>query len=192
MLKSSILAVCLAAVAGRALPFEEKPSRLGQFAQSASAQSASAQGASAESAEAQSPRAEAPPRWSASDLSKLSWIAGVWQIKDGETTTEEHWLPLAGSTLMGLSHTYDLRTTKFFEYLRITARDNAIEYVAQPGGGKAVSFPAVAISDREAVFENEKHDHPQRIRYERTADGLTATISLLDGTKASTFAFKKR
>lgn len=131
-------------------------------------------------------------KWETADLAKLSWISGTWQMKDGDTTTEEHWLPLAGSTMMGMSHTYDPKQTKFFEFLRITTKGDSIAYVAQPGGGKAVPFLAVVITDKEAVFENPKHDHPQRIRYERTADGLTATISMLDGTEAASFPFKKR
>ena len=39
---------------------------------------------------------------------------------------------------------------------------------------------------------NEKHDHPQRSRYERTAEGSTATISLMDGSTAQSLAFKKK
>lgn len=140
---------------------------------------------------AEDPAPVAPRKWEASDLAKLSWIAGTWQMKEGETTTEEHWLPLAGNTLMGLSHTFDAKQTKFFEFLRITSKSDSIAYVAQPGGGKAVPFMAVSISDKEVVFENPKHDHPQRIRYELTKEGMTATISLLDGTRAASFPFKK-
>lgn len=42
------------------------------------------------------------------------------------------------------------------------------------------------------VFENDKHDHPQRIRYEKTAAGMTATISQLDGSKAARFVFRRK
>jgi hypothetical protein len=126
------------------------------------------------------------------DLAKLSWLAGTWELKDGERTTEEHWLPLAGSTIMGLSHTYDATRTHSFEFLRITLQHGRIAYVAQPGGGQPVPFLAVEIDDTQAVFENPKHDHPQRIRYERTEAGVTATISLLDGSKAASFAFRRR
>lgn len=126
------------------------------------------------------------------DLAKLSWLAGTWELKAGEKTTEEHWLPLAGSTMIGVSHTYDAKTTHFFEFLRITFQNGKIAYVAQPGGGKPVPFFAVKLDGEEAVFENEKHDHPQRIRYERTEAGVTATVSLLDGSKATTYAYRRR
>ena len=120
---------------------------------------------------------------SAADLAKVSWLAGTWELKDGEKTTEEHWLPLAGTTMMGVSHTYGAKTTLFFEFLWITFQHGKIAYVAQPGGVKPTPFFAVKLGEKEAVFENEKHDHPQRIRYECTEGGVTATISLMDGSE---------
>lgn len=126
------------------------------------------------------------------DLGKFAWIAGEWELKEGEKTTVEHWLPLAGTTMMGVSHTYDAKTTHFFEFLRITAQHGKIAYVAQPGGAQPVPFLAVKVTDSEAVFENPKHDHPQRIRYEKTEKGITATISLLDGSKATEFVYARR
>jgi len=126
------------------------------------------------------------------ELRKLAWIAGEWELKDGEKTTLEVWQPLAGSTMIGTSHTYDAKETRFFEFLRITAMNGTIAYVAQPGGGKPVPFLAAKVSDSEAIFENPKHDHPQRIRYAKTEKGITATISLMDGSKATDFAYRKR
>ena len=85
--------------------------------------------------------------------------------------------------MMGVSHAYDAKTTLFFEFPRITFQHGKIAYVAQPGGGKPTPFFAVKLDEKEAVFENEKHDHPQRIRYERTEGGVTATISLMDDSE---------
>jgi hypothetical protein len=42
------------------------------------------------------------------------------------------------------------------------------------------------------VFENPEHDHPQRIRYVKTEEGMTATISLMDGSRATDFVFVRR
>jgi hypothetical protein len=93
--------------------------------------------------------------------------------------------------MLGVSHTYDAKETRSFEFLRITAMDGTIAYVAQPGGGKPVPFLAAKVSDTEAVFENPKHDHPQRIRYAKTEKGITATIERMDGSKATAFAYRK-
>ena len=48
------------------------------------------------------------------------------------------------------------------------------------------------VTEEEAVFENPEHDHPQRIHYVRTDEGITATISQMDGSRATEFAFERR
>lgn len=126
------------------------------------------------------------------DPQKLAWLVGTWELKDGEKITEETWFPLKGSQMMGVSHTYDARRTHFFEFLRIMVKQDMINYIPQPGGDSPVPFRITHLDDKVAVWENPKHDHPQRIRYERTEKGMTATISLLDGSRAKTFVFTRK
>jgi hypothetical protein len=126
------------------------------------------------------------------DAPKLAWIVGTWEHEDGDKTTVEHWLPHAGTTMMGVSHTYDSKRTHFFEFMRIATHGGRIAYIVQPGGDPPVLFRAVKVTEAEAVFENPKHDHPQRIRYAKTEKGMTATISLMDGSRATEFAFERR
>lgn len=137
-------------------------------------------------------RATAPNAEMAAQLAKLSWLSGTWSSTVDGVTTEEHWRPLQGSTQLGTSHTFDDRRTFTFEYLRITATRDGVAYVAAPRGGRATTFLLAQNEDGVAVFENGKHDHPQRIRYERTAAGVTATISMLDGSRAESFVFTKK
>jgi len=125
-------------------------------------------------------------------LAKLAWLSGTWVLQEGDKTTEEHWRPLQGTTLLGTSHSYDAKRTHFFEFLRIAAMNGTVAYIAMPGGAPPTVFLAATIEDGVAVFENGKHDYPQRIRYEKTAAGLTATISLLDGAKAKAYVFTKK
>lgn len=124
-------------------------------------------------------------------LQRLSWISGTWVIEARGKTTEEHWRPLQGSTMLGSSHTYDATKTHFFEHLRITASRGGIAYIAMPGGGKGTAFLLTKLEDGLAEFENPDHDHPQRIRYERTDGGITATIEQLDGSKQQRFPFRR-
>ena len=126
------------------------------------------------------------------DPQKLAWLAGTWELRDGDKITEEHWLPLKGSTMMGMSHTYNSKQTLFFEFLRIMFKKDMINYIPQPGGDPPVAFGLKELDDDIAVFENAKHDHPQLIVYERTDTGMTATISLLDGTRAKSFVFTRK
>ncbi|MFN0008544.1 MAG: DUF6265 family protein [Planctomycetota bacterium] len=126
------------------------------------------------------------------DASKLAWIVGTWEFAEGEKTTVEQWMPHAGTTFMGMSHTYSAKRTHFFEFLRIATHGGKIAYIAQPGGDPPVLFRAVKLTEEEAVFENPENDHPQRIRYVKTEKGITATISLMDGSKAKDFVFERR
>lgn len=125
-------------------------------------------------------------------LKKLDWLCGTWVMENGGKVTEEHWRPLQGTTILGSSHSYDAEKSTFFEYLRIGLRNGTISYVAMPGGAPPTAFRLAKLEDGLMVFENEKHDHPQRISYQKTADGVTATISLLDGTRAKSFVFKRK
>jgi hypothetical protein len=128
----------------------------------------------------------------AADLSKLSWLSGTWFLEQDGVVTEEHWRPLQGTTLLGTSHTYDKARTRFFEFLRIASSRGKIAYIAMPGGASPTVFPLAKLEDGVVEFENGEHDHPQRIRYERTEKGVTATISQLDGSRAQSFVFAKR
>ncbi|MBL8728461.1 MAG: hypothetical protein JNM25_08530 [Planctomycetes bacterium] len=128
----------------------------------------------------------------AAQLRQLGWLAGTWVLHGDTSTTEEHWRPLQGTTMLGTSHSFDARRTHFFEFLRITIERDQVVYVAMPGGGAAVTFPLAQLEADVVEFENAAHDHPQRIRYQKTDAGVTATISQLDGSRAQAFEFKAR
>jgi hypothetical protein len=133
-----------------------------------------------------------PSAIDASRLKELEWLCGTWVLAQGKTTIEEHWRPLQGSTMLGSSHAFSATRTQFFEYLRIAATKDGIVYVAQPQGRPPTTFAARKLDANVVEFVNAQHDHPQLIRYERTDAGVTATVSLLDGSKAQTFAFAKK
>lgn len=126
------------------------------------------------------------------DFARLAWIAGTWVMQDGGKTIEEHWRPLQGTTLLGTSHTYDKGRTHFFEFLRIASMNGKIAYIAMPGGAQPTVFLMSKCEDGLVEFENPMHDHPQRIRYQRTEKGITATISQLDGSRSKAFVFERK
>ncbi len=53
-------------------------------------------------------------------------------------------------------------------------------------------FRLVESGAGRAAFENADHDYPQRIAYVRDGDTLTATISLVDGSKARSWVYRRR
>ena len=138
------------------------------------------------------PQEAEPGPVTSDDAPKLAWMVGTWERTAGTKTTLEHWMPHAGTTMMGLSHTYDAKRTSFFEFMRIATHGGRIAYIVQPGGDPPTLFRAVKVTEEEAVFENPAHDHPQRIHYVKTKNGMTATISQMDGTRATEFAFDRR
>lgn len=90
----------------------------------------------------------------------------------------------AGGTMVGVSRTVARDATRAWEFLRIVPVVGVLTYVAQPSGQAETSFPATAISDSLAVFENPGHDFPQRIEYRRvTADSIVARISATQAGK---------
>ena len=107
-------------------------------------------------------------------LAEFAWLAGSWMEVEEGVRMEEHWTPPAGGIMLGTSRTVIQGRLAFFEFLRIEATPKGIVYVAHPRGGSPTSFPLVetpTAGTSRAVFENLKHDHPQRIIYERRGRG---------------------
>jgi hypothetical protein len=125
------------------------------------------------------------------DLERMGWLTGTWLLKSRDAVTEEHWRPLQGTTMLGTSHTFDDARTRFFEHLRIGLQRGTIAYIAMPGGAPGTVFPLTKLEEGLVEFENARHDHPQRIRYEKTEQGITATIEQLDGSRRQQFAFTR-
>ena len=95
--------------------------------------------------------------------------------------------------MIGYSRSGRGETVREFEFIRLQAgEDGIVAYLAQPGGRAAVSFRLVARDGSSATFENPDHDFPQRIRYSRNGETLTATISAIDGSNAMSWTFQRR
>lgn len=106
--------------------------------------------------------ADAGPR----DLSQLAWLGGCWQAEDAEAGSGEHWMPLAGGTLLGVSRTVKQGRTVAHEFMQIREDANGqVAFFAQPAGQPPAVFPLLRISATEAVFQDLEHDFPQRVVY---------------------------
>lgn len=122
------------------------------------------------------------PSLPTSALDPPPWLAGHWRVQAEGRTTDEVWLAPVQGLMTGMSRTHGGKKA-FFEFVRIEQRGEALYYIAQPRGGPATEFRAIRADAEGVEFENETHDFPQRIVYERRgADGLTARIEgNLDG-----------
>ena len=64
--------------------------------------------------------------------------------------------------------------------------------MAQPGGRPPTEFVLTEVSGSRAVFENPRHDSPQRIVYELSTDGwLTASVGYAKGGNPRRFEFAR-
>jgi hypothetical protein len=94
--------------------------------------------------------------------------------------------------MLAVSRTVSRDRLRAFEYLRILERDAGLVYIAQPNGRTPTEFVLTEIAPNRAVFENPRHDSPQRIVYELSADGgLTASIGYARGGRPQQLAFKR-
>ncbi|TDR38745.1 hypothetical protein DFR29_11973 [Tahibacter aquaticus] len=105
-----------------------------------------------------------------------AWLAGHWQTRGGQTTTEEVWLAPADGLMTGMSRTSGGKKP-FFEFARLEQRGGKLLYIAQPGGAAPTEFSLTASDAESFRAENPGHDFPQRIIYERRGnDGIDARI----------------
>lgn len=101
-----------------------------------------------------------------SPLAALAWLAGCWAADPGEPGSGEHWLPLAGGTMLGIGRTVRNGRTVEHEFLQIRLDgEGRPVYVALPSRQKEASFVATHVGERTVTFENPQHDFPQRISY---------------------------
>jgi hypothetical protein len=125
-------------------------------------------------------------------IANLSWLAGHWTRAHNGATSEELWLPADAGVMLGISRSVTAKGRHQFEFLRIEERANGVFYIAAPNGGAATEFKWVESGTRSAVFANPAHDFPQRIRYSRQGDTLSARIEGSVNGKPATAAWQWR
>ena len=111
-------------------------------------------------------------------LERLGWLAGCWAAEQGEAGSVEHWLPLAGGTMLGIGRTVKNGRTVEHEFMqiRLNAEGQPV-FIAQPSRQKEATFVATSIGERAVTFENPTHDFPQRVIYRAVGEsGLAARI----------------
>ncbi|KQO33167.1 hypothetical protein ASF10_19020 [Flavobacterium sp. Leaf82] len=114
------------------------------------------------------------------------WLIGNWENKSPDGALSENWIKLNDSTFSAASYFIKGKDTLHFENIVLAQKGETLTYFATVKGqndDKPVAFPSTAESDKQLIFENPKHDYPQKITYTKGADNtITAEISgKLDG-----------
>jgi hypothetical protein len=126
------------------------------------------------------------------ELAAVTWIGGDWTGTMGAMAIEERWSPPAGGAMLATARTVSKGRMVAFEFLRIVERDGGLVYIAQPNGSPPTEFVLTEASEGRAVFENPRHDFPQRIVYERADEnGLRASIGYCRGGRPTQYAFQR-
>ncbi len=110
-------------------------------------------------------------------VDRVKWLQGCWQTTRGEATIEEQWMAPRGGTMLGMGRTVRGGKTAEYELVLIKEQGGGLAYEAHPSGQPSATFLSKTVTDTSVVFENAKHDFPQRVGYQREgADGLQAWI----------------
>ncbi len=131
------------------------------------------------------PKPTAPAAAASGPLAAFAWLGGCWSGAVNQRDYREHWMPVRGNLLIGVSQTVMLDTTQGYEYLRLEPRADGVYYVAAPSGKKEEAFRLTEQTvdrtgdrvDEIFVFTNPALEFPQKITYRHTAGGwLYATV----------------
>lgn len=118
----------------------------------------------------------------------LSWMSGCWENADGDY--REVWSAPDHGYLFGYALALEGDRVSFFEQSRIDP-GTAFTFSVYPAGKGPTAFTEIERGASHIVFADPGHDYPQRIRYAREGDRMTAEISLMDGSRGQGFAFRR-
>nr|WP_321439971.1 DUF6265 family protein [uncultured Hyphomonas sp.] len=118
----------------------------------------------------------------------LGWMSGCWENADGDY--REVWSAPDHGYLFGYALALKGDRVSFFEQSRIDP-GKGFTFNAYPAGKGPSPFREIERGASHIVFADPGHDYPQRIRYAREGDRMTAEISLIDGSRGQGFAFRR-
>lgn len=125
------------------------------------------------------------------------WLLGKWENKVDQGILTENWKRLNDSTFQAESFFIKEKDTLHFEAITLQQKGEELFYTATVKGqneDKPVTFNMTSATDKKLVFENPKHDYPQKITYSLIKkDSLVAEISGIQQGKPSSekFGMKK-
>jgi uncharacterized protein DUF6265 len=111
-------------------------------------------------------------------LSAVSFMTGCWTgPSPNGATIEEHYTEASSNLMLGMTRYVRAGQVVDFEFTTIERTDSSFVMTPRPKGVKSDSFPLKELTDGRAVWENLAHDFPQRVIYQRGANGeLIASI----------------
>lgn len=132
-------------------------------------------------------------------LSRLTWLIGEWEYNFEGGRTIESWSNYFDNKMLGYSYTLMGNDTVSFESILIEEVYPDLFYiptVREQNNAQPIKFKLSELKQDYVLFENPKHDFPQKISYQKLAtDSLVAEISGLmegDSSELSEIKFPMR
>lgn len=127
------------------------------------------------------------------EIDKADWLIGNWEHKSEFGNLSENWEKLNDSTFTGTSYFIKGKDTLHHEVIALSEVDESLVYNATVHGQNndlPVLFKLTSGTASQLVFENPKHDFPQKISYKKiTADSIVAEISGMQQGKPASEAY---
>lgn len=127
-----------------------------------------------------------------------AWLAGCWEMREGERWAEECWTIPRGGMMLGSGRAGVGERVTSWENMRIALDEPAGEgpavrmaFVAAPAGTGWTTFAWSPSPEAGVTFHNLANDYPQRVRYWLEDELLRAEISLEDGSNVTRWAFRR-
>ena len=129
----------------------------------------------------------------ATPVSMPAFLSGCWeQREEAGQWTEECWTDTRGGVMIGSGRTGKGDNVGHWEWMRIErGADGSVTFYGSPKGVTPVGFKATEADGKSITFLNAGHDYPQRVRYMATETGVTAEVSLADGSKPERWSYKR-
>ena len=130
-------------------------------------------------------------------IKATNWLLGNWENNSADGNLSETWKKVNDSTFQAQSYFIKEKDTLHFESITLQQKGEELPYTATVQGqnnDKPVSFKLTTSTEKQLVFENPKHDYPQKISYNQiTTDSLVAKISGIQQGKPSSeqYSMKK-
>ncbi|MFZ4105454.1 DUF6265 family protein [Flavobacterium sp.] len=115
------------------------------------------------------------------ELQKAYWLLGEWEKTDSLGILKEIWINKNDSTFIGQSYyIQNNKDTIHNETIELVQDQDYLIYLAMVKGennNKAIPFQMTKDGDSLLVFENPKHDYPNKIEY-RLLKNKSLSISI--------------
>lgn len=126
-------------------------------------------------------------------INKMTWLEGIWENKMPDGTLTETWTKVNDSTFNGKTLFIKEKDTIHNEKIVLSQKGETLYYtptVIGQNNDEPIEFKMTNSTENEFVFENPKHDYPQKIVYKKlNSTNLVATISGKQLGKASSESY---